>query len=421
MTTPDLIARIRAAWAEPGSSCRKVAKSVRCSRSTALKYRPDDGYRPDDDSPDRVLRENDDGTAVLALHTDRPVKTLEDALRVAEVDQKVWHVDRWECAQWTVPIGTKPTPITTQQYRVKVFLRRILSRSLQAATDAVFEKLARHAPKYPTPPKVANHPGEPFLCVLGLFDVHFGKLAWGRETGEDYDLKTAESVFRNAVEDMLAESAGRPVTEFLLPIGNDFYHIDNSRNTTHAGTPQDTDGRYAKVIESGELAVIWAVERLMVLGPVRVVWVPGNHDPTTSYHLARTVAAWFRRCDRVSVDCSPSPRKYHRYGTTLLGMTHGNEERHTSLPALMATERPAEWAAAKCREWLLGHQHRSRQFGTRPVDTHDGVTVRVLPSLAGTDAWHHRKGYVSARHAAEVYWYGRDRGYAGHAVVPARA
>jgi hypothetical protein len=86
----------------------------------------------------------------------------------------------------------------------------------------------------------------------------------------------------------------------------------------------------------------------------------------------------------------------------------------------MATERASDWAATRCREWLVGHHHRSRQWQTQPVDTHDGTVVRVLRSIAGTDAWHHRKGYIGAARAAEVYWYGARRGYAGHAVVPVR-
>lgn len=383
------------------------------------------------EEPARVFTEKSDGTAVVSLRTDKVVKTLEDALAAAEVDESVWFVDHWETSAWTVPMKVEQgqdaggkwkaaQPIQTQQYRVKVYLKRILPRSLQAATEAVYARMQDYAPKYPAPPKVRNGSGKPFLAVFGLFDVHFGKMCWAAETGENYDLKIAEAVYCNAVDDMLAESANRPVERFLLPIGNDFYHIDNSRNTTFAGTPQDVDGRYAKVIETGEMAVIWAVEKLSTTASVDVVWVPGNHDPTTSYHLARTVAAWFRRCPRVSVDADPNPRKYFGYGKTLIGLTHGNEEKVVDLPSIMATERPNEWAKAHCREWLVGHQHRSRQYQTKPIDTHQGTTVRVLQSLAGTDAWHHRKGYVGTRHAAEVLYYGKERGYAGHAVVPAR-
>jgi hypothetical protein len=147
--------------------------------------------------------------------------------------------------------------------------------------------------------------------------------------------------------------------------------------------------------------------------------VPGNHDPTISYHLAKTVEAWFRRSTAVTVDAGPKVRKYVQWGANLLGLTHGDSPKPEDLPGLMAAECREQWAAAQHREWLVGHQHRSRAWVTKSTDTHKGTVVRVLRSLAGTDAWHFEQGYIS-QPAAEVYWYGRDRGYCGHAVVAAR-
>lgn len=428
---PAVVAEARRLRGE-GLSVRETAKKLRMSTGWVSNVTAD-GYKPPAPkaaAPERTetggFVEKDDGTATATALTSEVVRTIEDAVRVAGVDLAVWYVDRWECTQWTVGMKVRQAggidgTRQEQQYRVKLYLRRIAPRAVLAAVDALYARIAKHAPKYPPAPKVKNGSGEPFLGLVGLFDAHFGKLCWGAETGANYDLNIAERVYANALDDMLGETAARPVSQWVLPIGNDFYHIDNSRNTTFAGTPQDVDGRYARVIEAGEMAVVAAIERLMALAPVKVVWVPGNHDPTTSYHLARTVAAWFRRCDRVEVDYSPSPRKYVAWNGVLLGLTHGNEEKRESLPSLMATERPDEWAKAKlCREWLVGHDHRARQWVTKATDTYEGTVVRVLRAITGTDGWHHRKGYVGTPPAGEIYWYGRDRGYAGHAVVPAR-
>lgn len=360
--------------------------------------------------------------------SERPIRSEADAIREFQIDVARWRVDRMQVKAWTVgmKVGSKEagfTPVRQQQYGVTLWLKRRLPKPVQDAHDAIFERMKQYAPKYPAAGRVPkNGSGETFLGVLSLVDAHAGKLCWAPETGHDYDLKAFEAVYRNAVEDLQAEVGGRSVERWLLPIGSDFFHMDNARNTTFNGTPQDVDGRYAKVIEAGEMAVIWAVEQLMLTAPVSVVWVPGNHDPSTSFHLARTVQAWFRRCDRVTVDAGPNPRKYFAWGCNLLGLTHGNEEKPATLPTLMATERPKEWAASTCREWLLGHMHRSRQWQTQGVDTFEGTTVRVLRSLAGTDSWHHRKGYVSGPtgRAAELFLYGKKRGLAGYALVPAR-
>lgn len=356
--------------------------------------------------------------------TDRPIKTMAEAIAVANVDESVYYVHRWGVTNWTTAMkirdGDTDKPILVQQYRVWLDLRLIMPRPQYAALDAIYKRMAKYAPRYPKLPPLRATKAEAHLAVFGLFDVHFGKLAWAQETNENYDLRIADTIYRNAVADMVARSKHLKIGLFLLPIGNDLFHIDNSRNMTYAGTPQDVDGRYAKIIETAEIAVIKAVEAMVTIAPVHVSWVPGNHDPTTSYHLARTIAAWFRHCRRVCVDYGASPRKYLRYGKTLIGMTHGNEENHAALANIMAMERPKEWAETTCREWLIGHWHSRKAYMTRPVESRDGTTIRVLPSLASTDAWHHRKGFISTTHSAEVYWYGARQGYSGHGVVNAR-
>jgi hypothetical protein len=429
MPNPGLPADVKAKARElraAGRSIREISEALGISYGAIENHTR--GYAPPESQKSRPLEpgfvEREDGTAFFSAVSDTPIKTVDEAIAATGIDTTTYTIVEVETKTWTttakVRAGDHDDIVIKQNYGVRIKAKRIVSRHLQAALDAIYNRLASKAPKYPEPKLVSKKNAERFLTVVGLFDAHFGKLAWGAETGHNYDLSTAERLYRNAVDDMIGESEGRKVGRFLLPIGNDFFHVDNSRNTTYAGTPQDVDGRYAKLIEAGEMAVVWAVETLLNIAPVDVVWVPGNHDPTTSYHLARTVAAWFRAAKAVTVDYSPSPRKYVRHGCTLIGMTHGSEEKPQSLPALMATERPDDWAAATCREWLLGHHHRSRQWQTQPVDTHDGTVVRVLRSIAGTDAWHHRRGYVGTTRAAEVYWYGERRGYAGHAVVPVR-
>lgn len=419
-----------------GESNRTIAAAERVSNGTVsnirseLKADPNAGPKGATIAPPEPEESWDEkgDEAVLKGGSNCVIRSEEDAIREFRIDRTRWEVERFVCKAWTVgmKVGGKEQGFRAerqQQYGVTVWLKRVMPKPLMSATDAIFKRMADHAPKYPPPPRQPkNQSGETFLGVLSITDLHLGKLAWAPETGDDYDLKIAERVYRNAVEDLQAEVGWRPISHWLLPLGSDFYHVDSPRNATYAGTPQDVDGRYAKVIEAGEMAVIWAVERLMQTAPVSVVWVPGNHDPTNSYHLARTVQAWFRRCDRVTVDVGPSPRKYFAWGCNLIGLTHGDSEKPASLPSIMATERPTEWAKATCREWLLGHMHRSRQWQTQGVDTFEGTTVRVLRSLSGTDSWHHRKGFIgnSLSKSAELLIYGKTRGLAGYAVVPQR-
>lgn len=363
-----------------------------------------------------------DNESELSFLTTTPIRTLEEACAAAKVDLSVWYVDSWECSQWTVGMNVKEgktsRPVQTQQYRVKVRLKRIIKKSLREAIDAVYTAMRTHAPKFKIPR--IEQSGVPTLAVTCLFDTHFGKLSWSAETGEDYDLKIAQNLFRNAVIDLINYVKDRKIARFLLPLGNDFFHIDNRRNTTFLGTPQDTDSRYAKIFLAGKLAVIWAIEHMLRYANVDVLWVPGNHDPTTSYHLAETISSWFHKTKGVTVDVSPPMRKYYRWDDILLGFTHGDKLKPESLPNLMATERPMDWGETTCREWLLGHNHRAQRWTTKEVDTHAGTTVRTIQALTATDAWHHEQGFINSNRAAEVLLYQKGDGYVGNLIAKAR-
>ena len=361
--------------------------------------------------------------AVIVKRSKTRIKTLKEAIAFCEVDEKEWYVDRHKLGIWEVVMkfGKQGNEHAhdEQLYKVELFLKRHTKRCVAEAQEATYERIKQHAPKYP-PLNEQPGKGETYMGIFGLFDAHFGKLAWAAETGKSYDLKIADTIFRNAITDLIRESSNRKLTYAVLPLGNDFFHIDNVKNTTTAGTVVDTDGRYAKIIETGEKAFVWAVEQLAGICQVYIPVIPGNHDGHTSLHLARTLNAWFHRCKHVTVDLEPGPRKYIAWGCNLIGMAHGHQIAPEKLPNVMAQERPAEWAGATCREWLLGHMHRSRKWVTKPVDTHEGTTVRTLAALCTTDFWHHANGFIGTRSAAEVYWYGKERGYAGHAICDAR-
>lgn len=255
-------------------------------------------------------------------------------------------------------------------------------------------------------------------------DLHVGKLAWSDETGQDYDVDIAESVFREALEELIHSAQGRCIEEIVFPIGNDLLQIDRLDKQTTNGTPQDTDTRYAKIYARAEGMMRFALERLSEIAPVTAPVVPGNHDRQSAFSLGRTLRAWFHGNDRVNVDAAPTLRKYHRYGVNLLGYTHGSEEKPADLPLIMAQECPKDWSETLFREWHIGHLHKMKETRYTAGDSYNGVRVRIIPALTAADAWHVSKGYVGGVRSAEAYLWNRETGYAGHFsanVVPALA
>lgn len=345
------------------------------------------------------------------------IKTLEGALEAADVDMEIWEVERHTVNFWEVTMGKRNTdtgrPENYTNCQVKVWLRRRIRIPEQYAIELLIQRMEVYSPHYEPIERVMPD-DDLHMLEISLFDHHFGLLAWRHETLEDYDLDIARKLYHAAVVDILKKTAGYAIEKILFPIGQDFFHVNNPEGTTPRAQNQlDVDGRLAKVFETGEIAVIKALEHCRQVAPVKVIWVPGNHDPETSYYLIRVLKAWFRDCADIEVDVEPTVRKYEAYGVNLIGYTHGSEEPHRDLPRIMADDEPKLWAKSKYREIHIGHKHKKREMQFVGADSFGSVTVRMLPSLSRIDAWHFMKGYVGGDRAAQCFLYSKENGLAG--------
>lgn len=267
----------------------------------------------------------------------------------------------------------------------------------------IFKRNAKDfAPKYPD--IKLPEANEDLMLEVSLFDHHFGKRCWEDETGGKYDLNVAVKLYREAIANSINLIKDNNVGKVLLVVGNDLFNSDNLDYTTTKGTPQQDDGTWQQSFEAASNILVESIDRLSEHAHVHVLVVPGNHDFQRTYYLGCYLEAWYHNNKNVYVDNKPNPRKYFKFGKCLLGFTHGDKEKIDDLPLLMATEQPKMWATAKYREWHLGHFHKTR------TDEKMGVVTRILPSLAGTDSWHHSKGYVGNIKASHSYLWDKKTG-----------
>lgn len=256
----------------------------------------------------------------------------------------------------------------------------------------------------PKPPKGG------LLHVVSPADLHIGKLAWEPETGESFDSKIAAERLHDVTGKLLYHAGKYPVARHLFVVGNDLLQVDNLMSTTTAGTYQDTDSRYRKMFRLAVRLMRETVEQLAATAPVSVLVVPGNHDQLASFHVGEVLGALYDGHKHVTVSPALRARLYHRHGTTLLGFTHGNDEKHADLPLVMAQENPEDWGQTTYREFLVGHLHKKRERAFTAGDSHNGVRVIILPSLTGTDNWHAKKGYIGEPKASESRLYSDTEG-----------
>ena len=333
------------------------------------------------------------------------IHTLEGLLEYCKVDLSLWEVERFICNKWEVGArDAKGNIQVSPLFQVKAFLRK---RKETEAIQKEIENLKKLASEFPWPktPLRGSNKASGRMLEVNIPDLHLGKLAWGLETGgPNYDVKIAESVYLNALENLLSRVSGQSFDQILFVIGNDLLNSDDIEGRTTAGTYVSTDARYHKTFAVARTMTIKAVERLKQLAPVKLIPVYGNHDRLSAWHLADSVEMFFSNDSQVTVDNRPRTRKYHSFGKVLLMLTHGDKGKKSDYPLLMATEEPELFGKSLYRECHTGHTHMTK------LDEQHGVRVRVLPALCPADDWHSQNGFVGNKRSAEAYVWDKEEG-----------
>lgn len=349
----------------------------------------------------------------VTVNVDFEVKTLEDLLKVCEVDEKQWRVVSWQCKKWDLGIKNNDGQIETKElYSVSAkFTVNKIEEDLKLQKDALLKELFKVSPSNKinwakSTVKKDN------LFEIALFDVHFGKLAHKEEVGEDYDLKIACQRFTNAVRDLVSRVNIDTIERILLPIGQDLINIDNLQSSTTRGTLQDCDSRFHKIVKTVKSVLIDTINDLSGLAPVDVVICAGNHDQQTTFMIGEMLEAYYHNTKGVNVYNAASPRKYYQYGITSIMFSHGDKEKFNELGMIFAAENPELWAATKHRYVQIGHFHHNRKVTTLHNQEFQGFQVQILPSLSGSDAWHREKGFQSLKQA-KAFLYNKETGIVG--------
>lgn len=224
--------------------------------------------------------------------------------------------------------------------------RWIKTREGQLDPLQLAEHIAATFAKFKSPSRPTNTPSnasDNLLTVNPLNDWHLNMLAWGKEVdGQNWDLKIAEDVLGNGAEDVISRSPASAICVLLG--GGDLLHADTKRNETANGTRQDTDGRYQKGVEVLCRLLIRTTDAALRRHKHVIVRIlPGNHDEHSSVAITYFLAAWYRNEPRVNVDVDPSLFFWHRFGSVLIGSTHGHTVPISKMPGIMAHRRAQDW------------------------------------------------------------------------------
>jgi hypothetical protein len=391
------------------------------------------------DEPDVLQEEVNERTGLNITTTSRSLsisgkseqlKTLEDVIRVCEVDERIWQVIRHKIHPYEVSrkeverdlhfdegkitghLFDTGKILTKTLYSIEVtFTKRVEAPQL-LAIDALKESLAN----FPAEPSPTYHQfkEDAHVLVVGLVDTHWNK----RDIGEQRSLEQTSQDFINAGQALLQKTQQRniPLSKIVLPVGNDALHSDGLNSRTTAGTEIETVYDARDAVQTVVESYVTLIRLLKQVAEVDVVVVPGNHDEYTSYLIGMTLQGWFICDSSVTVYNDKNSRKYFLYGKNLIGFDHGRRIKPAKYLGLMAVEASDLWGQSQYREWLTGHLHHERGM-YHPVVEEEGVTVRTLPALCGTDNWHYMMGFVGRQQAAQGLLYHPEYGPAGDVRV----
>jgi len=215
------------------------------------------------------------------------------------------------------------------------------------------------------------------------------------------------------VEDTLARSTASG--HCIVLGGGDLLHADNSENkTARSGNVLQVDGRYQKVVGVATKLMVRTTEAaLRRHGRVTVRILPGNHDEHSAVAVAYFLAAWFRNEPRVTVDLDPSLFFWFRFGTVLLGATHGHTVKAKDMASIMAHRRAKDWGETKFRFIHCFHVHHREVLATEGK----GVITEVHQAPIPQDAWHFGAGFLSGRSIKAITYHER-LGWYGDVITP---
>jgi len=384
---------------------------------------------PDPKLYNQVVDSTDIDGQISLVRMDRPAGP-EELAKLAGLDLNKWipkypKIKTWQ-GMGKVKVGDKEKLEKIQLYASSCAFEPLMAEPVERA---IVDFIDRNVKAKPAPLKTRLDAARkrvidnPQMLVAGWWDTHLGMYAWNVEVGASFDLDIALRRMKNSFDDLLLEVEKFPISKVVLPVGNDLLHYDSVKKTTTFGDHHlDCDTRYSKVYLGATESFVHIIDGFLELGipEIHVPYVPGNHDYTSGFCIASFLSAWYRNDPRVTFDLGFNPRKYIVHGGTVIGFDHGKDVKDAQYPIVLACEAKELWAKSTWREMQIGHTHQRKEHYFKGVTPTNGVLVRTNPSLSGTDAWHHGKGFLGEPLKSMEAWRYDHTGYRGSHVALAR-
>ncbi|NQY43542.1 MAG: hypothetical protein HRT87_09395 [Legionellales bacterium] len=235
---------------------------------------------------------------------------------------------------------------------------------------------------------------------MSLQDIHFGK-----EGNETVDVD-----FENAILDLVSRASNsHSIEKLYFVVGGDLINMDTFNGTTTKGTDVENCMTAPEAYLQAFDSLHWAISYLSkACKELVVVYVPGNHDRLSSFHLAHALSKSIK-ASNIIWDIEYLERKVHVWGSNFNAFEHGDVPSKNT-PLVYATEFSMQWGNTIFRNLFTGHYHHSKKVEYITVNEGVGFIHKTLPSLSKSDYFHYHKKYVGTRRSAVLELQSYDKG-----------
>lgn len=277
------------------------------------------------------------------------------------------------------------------------------------ARQAVFEAMLEEIPPA-QPIEPVEVTGTDLLNLYVLTDYHLGMLAWGEETGEDWDIKIAEKLLMDWFTAAIAQAPKADVGLFCQ-LG-DFLHFDGLLPITPAsGNILDSDTRFQNIVRVAVRTTKQIIGMLRAKYPhVHVIMADANHDPAGGAWLREMLASANQGDDSITVDTSPDTYYCYPWGETSLFFHHGHKRKPANIESVFAAKFRDIWGGSKYSYAHTGHMHHLKALEGNLM------VVEQHRTLAAKDAFASRGGWLAGR-SASVITYRKQHGEVGRVTL----
>tara|TARA_R110000787_G_scaffold286387_1_gene404577 strand:+ start:4512 stop:5693 length:1182 start_codon:yes stop_codon:yes gene_type:complete len=325
------------------------------------------------------------GEAKMSTISSSEPKTPEEIIDVLNIDTTKWKLSSY----WNKQMG--------DHWRVSAMITRLKDNEV----DNVAELLKSFTPKKYKEVTRLKTPGKfKTAGVLSLQDIHFGKE--GNET--------IDKDFEDTIKDLINRATNsHHIEKLYYVVGGDVINMDTWNGTTTAGTPLDNCMTATEAYMQAFDSLQWSINYLkQFCDQLQVIYIPGNHDRLSSFHLAHGLSKCFSD-ENILWDIVYQERKVFVYEDNFFAFEHGDVNTKNSL-LVYSMEYPRQWGKTLHRTLYTGHYHHKKKIQYITEHDNTGFMLKILPSLSKTDYYHYHNKFIGSRRSGVLSLHSPTKG-----------